>query len=98
MGYGYEIPANQLGGPKILWVFTGMGYNRFDCNPQVTSHHGHHSGYHRSHDCFQWETSVKGKAYNHVHKQPNIVRSVSLRLSIFCSISNRRTAALQQCV
>ena len=36
MGFWYEIPANQLGGLKILWVFTGyvftgMGYYRFDC-------------------------------------------------------------------
>ena len=23
MGFGYEIPANQLGGLKILWVFAG---------------------------------------------------------------------------
>ena len=25
MGFGSEIPANQLDGLKILWVFTGMG-------------------------------------------------------------------------
>ena len=29
MGYGHEIPVNQLGGPKILWVFTGYGYHRY---------------------------------------------------------------------
>ena len=28
MGYGYEIPANQLGGSKILWVFAGYGLSQ----------------------------------------------------------------------
>ncbi len=37
MGYGLQIPANQLGGSNFsmgyegLWVFTGMGYEGFDC-------------------------------------------------------------------
>ena len=25
MGFWYEIPANQLGGLKTLWVITSMG-------------------------------------------------------------------------
>ena len=28
MGLGYEIPANQLGGSKILWVFAGYGLSQ----------------------------------------------------------------------
>ena len=29
MGFGSEIPANQLGGLKILWVFTGYEFSQF---------------------------------------------------------------------
>ena len=39
MGYGVQIPAHQLGGPKKamgfqgLWVIRSMGYKGFNCNP-----------------------------------------------------------------
>ena len=28
MGFWYEIPANQLGGLKMLWVITGYGLSQ----------------------------------------------------------------------
>jgi hypothetical protein len=28
MGFGYEIPANQVGGSKMLWVFAGYGLSQ----------------------------------------------------------------------
>ena len=28
MGFWYEIPANQLGGLKMVWVFTGYGLSQ----------------------------------------------------------------------
>ena len=27
MGYGVQIPAHQLGGPKMAWVFRGYGFS-----------------------------------------------------------------------
>ena len=28
MGYGVQIPANQVGGPKMLWYFMAYGLSR----------------------------------------------------------------------
>ena len=28
MGYGLQIPANQLGGPNFLWVIRGYGFSQ----------------------------------------------------------------------
>ena len=28
MGFWYEIPANQLGGLKVVWVFKGYGLSQ----------------------------------------------------------------------
>ena len=28
MGFWYKIPANQLGGLKVIWIFTGYGLSQ----------------------------------------------------------------------